>query len=100
MVAERRPGYGRCVNNGGKNARNIGLVSCAIIRYVDYELDVSRRPSGRAVIVDEEEFLEAAEVFGYSAEFRRACTEAAQEAVRLAEGWVARGAPPPAGEER
>jgi hypothetical protein len=34
------------------------------------------------VIVDEEEFREAAERFGYSAGFRRACYEAAREGVR------------------
>ena len=45
-------------------------------------------------MVDEDEFREAVGAFGYSAEFRPACTQAAQEAVRLAEGWVPRGAPP------
>ena len=57
------------------------------------ELDVSRRPPAPAVLVDEDEFQEAAAAFGYSAGFRRACYKAAREAVRLAEGWVAREAP-------
>ena len=61
------------------------------------EPDISRRPPGPAVLVDEDEFREAAAAFGYSAGFRPACYQAAHEALRLADGWVARGAPPPAG---
>jgi hypothetical protein len=45
-------------------------------------------------MVDEDEFREAVGAFGYSAGFRQACYQTAQEALRLADGWVARGAPP------
>ena len=48
------------------------------------KLDVSRKLPGPAVMVDEDELREAAEMFGYSAEFREACYEAVREAVRRA----------------
>jgi hypothetical protein len=48
------------------------------------KLDVSRKLPGPAVMVDEDEFREAAGAFGYSAEFREACYEAARAAVREA----------------
>jgi protein associated with RNAse G/E len=63
------------------------------LRYVDYELDVSYRPPGPAVVVDQDEFREAAAAFGYSAEFQEVCFDAAREAVHVAEAWLPRGAP-------
>jgi uncharacterized protein len=63
------------------------------IRFVDYELDVSLVPPGMAVLVDEDEFAEAVEKFGYSAEFQQFCYTAAQEAIHLANNWVAKGMP-------
>jgi protein associated with RNAse G/E len=65
----------------------------ATLSFVDYELDVSYRPPGPAVIVDQDEFREAAAAYGYSAEFQAACYRTAQEAVRLAESWTPRGLP-------
>ena len=62
------------------NVNSPGEIDEAGIRYVDCELDVSRKLPGPAVIVDEDEFREAAEMFGYSAEFREACYEGTREA--------------------
>ena len=63
------------------------------VRFTDYELDVSRRPPGEAELLDEDEFQQAAVEYGYSEEFQRACYEVAQEAIELANRWVARGMP-------
>jgi protein associated with RNAse G/E len=68
-------------------------VENGVVRFTDYELDVSRRPPQGARIVDEEEFREAAAAYGYSEEFQRACYRAAREAVAVADGWVAAGMP-------
>ena len=65
----------------------------SLLRFTDYELDVSRRPLGEAELVDQDEFQQAAVEYGYSEEFQRACYEAAQEAIELANHWVARGMP-------
>jgi protein associated with RNAse G/E len=59
------------------------------IRFTDYELDVSRELPGRARIVDEDEFEEAAARYGYTEEFQRFCYEVAREAVGIANGWPA-----------
>jgi protein associated with RNAse G/E len=61
--------------------------------FTDYELDVSRRPPHKARLEDEDEFQEAVSLYGYSEEFQRVCYETAQEALDLANGWVARGMP-------
>ena len=61
------------------------------MRFTDLELDVSRRPNGEAVLVDEDEFQEAAIEYGYSEEFQRACYQAAREALDLANCWVPLG---------
>ncbi|MGD8969616.1 MAG: DUF402 domain-containing protein [Anaerolineae bacterium] len=63
------------------------------IWFLDYDLDVSRQPPHEARIVDEREFLEAVPRYGCSTEFRQACYRAAQEAVELANRWVAGGMP-------
>jgi protein associated with RNAse G/E len=63
------------------------------LTYVDHELDVVRRPGQPVRIVDENEFEEAAEEYGYSADFRSACRDAVDEALRVAESWNPRGAP-------
>lgn len=63
------------------------------IRFVGFELDVSRRPPHGARIVDEEDFHKAASRFGYSTEFQRACLRAARDAVDLADRWEARDPP-------
>lgn len=61
--------------------------------YTDYELDVVKRAGQTAVIVDQEEFAEAAVRYGYSPEFQAHCWRVAQEAVQVADTWVAQGWP-------
>jgi protein associated with RNAse G/E len=58
------------------------------IRYTDHELDVVRRAGAGPLVVDEEEFAEAAAAYGYSPAFQAACRAAAAEAVRLAAAWA------------
>ncbi len=65
----------------------------SLIKYTDYELDVSRQPPHAARIVDEDEFREAAGRYAYSDEFQNACYEVAKEAMALADRWVAKGIP-------
>jgi protein associated with RNAse G/E len=61
--------------------------------FTDYELDVSRELPGRARLVDEDEFREAASKYGYSAEFQETCYRVAREAIDVADNWVAKGMP-------
>jgi protein associated with RNAse G/E len=63
------------------------------LRFTDYELDVSRELPQGARIVDEDEFAEAADEYGYSETFQQACYQVAREAVEVANRWVARGMP-------
>jgi predicted RNA-binding protein associated with RNAse of E/G family len=61
------------------------------IVYTDYELDVVAKAGGPAEVEDEDEFLVAAEAYGYTEEFQRLCREALAEAVRSVERWEPRG---------
>ncbi|MGD2205979.1 MAG: DUF402 domain-containing protein [Anaerolineae bacterium] len=61
----------------------------SVIRFTDYELDVSRKPPHPARIVDEDEFQEAAVKYGYSDEFQQTCYRVVREAVEVANRWVA-----------
>jgi len=61
--------------------------------YTDYELDVVWLPPGPATVVDEDEFAAAALEYGYSAEHKRSCYQAAAEALELANHWCSRGMP-------
>jgi protein associated with RNAse G/E len=61
--------------------------------YTDYELDVSRELPYPARIVDEDEFEEAASEYGYSDEFQQTCYRIANEALEIANHWVAKGVP-------
>ena len=63
------------------------------MRFTDLELDVSRIPPREARLEDEDEFEEAAAEYGYSEAFQRTCYEVAQEAIDLANRWLARGMP-------
>jgi protein associated with RNAse G/E len=63
------------------------------LRFTDYELDVSRKLPHEAVVVDEDEFQEAASKYGYSEEFQRACYQVVREAFEVANSWVAKGMP-------
>ena len=77
------------------NVSSPPAIEDAHIRFMDYELDVSRVVPHAARIVDRDEFAEAAVRYGYSAAFQRACYRAAEEAVALADGWAAAGMPRP-----
>lgn len=57
------------------------------ITYVDHELDVAKDPGQPAVIIDEDEFLEACARFGYSEAFQAGVRAAAQEGLRVVETW-------------
>jgi protein associated with RNAse G/E len=61
--------------------------------HTDYELDVSWRPGQPARIVDEDEFEEAARLYGYTPEFQAQCREAVLAALRLIESWQPAGMP-------
>jgi protein associated with RNAse G/E len=63
------------------------------LTYTDHELDVVRRPGQPVRIVDEHEFEEAAEEYGYSAAFQSACRHAVNEALQVAATWSPSGAP-------
>ena len=64
-----------------------------MIVFKDHELDVSKIPPGAARIVDEDEFLDAAEKYGYSKEFQEKMYAAAHDALTIAENWIANPAP-------
>ena len=64
-------------------------VSEAGITYVDHELDVAKNPGRPALIVDEDEFVEAIARYGYSPSFQAGVRAAAEEGVRVAETWRA-----------
>jgi protein associated with RNAse G/E len=69
---------------------NIGSppeIEAARLRYTDWELDVVRFPGQAPQIIDEDEFEQAAQHYGYSPQFQEACYRAAREAVALALGW-------------
>lgn len=57
------------------------------VTFTDYELDVSWIPGNPIRVVDEDEFEEAVEKFGYSDVFQQQCYQAALDAVDLVEGW-------------
>lgn len=57
------------------------------VSFTDYELDVSLIPGSPIRVVDEDEFEDAVEKFGYSKEFQRQCYQAALDAVDLVAGW-------------
>ncbi len=61
------------------------------LHYTDFELDVACVPGEEPRILDEDEFAEAAEKFGYSPEFQAYCYEITREAVELARTWQPRG---------
>ncbi len=59
--------------------------------FTDYELDISRKPPEPARLVDEDEFKEAIELYGYTKPFIAKCYQVAEEARSLADGWKIRG---------
>lgn len=63
------------------------------LTFADYELDVSLEGDGPPRIVDEDEFAEAIDRYGYSTEFQAHCRAAAQAGVDLALTWIPGTAP-------
>src|SRR5947209_18807461 len=61
--------------------------------YTDHELDIVRRPGQPVRVVDEHEFAEACEEYGYTSDFQHACRHAVEEAIRLAVTWSPIGPP-------
>lgn len=64
-----------------------------ILTFKDHELDVSKYPPKPAMIIDEDEFAEAAVKYQYSPEFQEKMRAAAREALALAETWEAKACP-------
>lgn len=54
------------------------------VHYVDYELDVAREMPAPAYVMDEDEFAEAAQTYGYTPEFQAWCYSAVREALAVA----------------
>ena len=60
------------------------------LHYEDYELDAVLRPGKDPRIIDQDEFEAAAQLYGYTQEFQRACYRHAQEAASLLGEWYQR----------
>jgi protein associated with RNAse G/E len=69
------------------------VIESTRLSYTDLELDVVRFPGETAQLIDEDEFAQAAQVYGYTTDFQAACYRAAQEALALAERWTPGGLP-------
>lgn len=69
------------------------MVDDHVLSLTDHELDVSRIPPKTARLVDEDEFEEAVEKYGYSGEFIEHIYNVGQEAIDLANRWEAGKAP-------
>jgi protein associated with RNAse G/E len=63
------------------------------ICFTDHELDVSLVPPQPAHIIDQADFAEASQKFGYSENFQREMYAAAELAVQVANGWHPKGIP-------
>lgn len=63
------------------------------IIYTDYELDVIKRPRQPAYVEDEDEFLHAAGVYGYTPEFQEQCRRTVEDVRRILESWAPGGLP-------
>lgn len=57
------------------------------IHYTDHELDVQMYAGNQPCIVDQDEFAEAAELFGYSEEFYRESFTLAEQLLDLLASW-------------
>lgn len=64
-----------------------------IMSFKDHELDVSRVLPKVSELIDEDEFAEAALKYQYSKEFQEKMYSAANEALDLANHWIAKPAP-------
>jgi protein associated with RNAse G/E len=63
------------------------------LTFTDHELDVVLQPGQPPVVVDEDEFAEAAERYGYSAEFQAACHQAVADVLSFIQDWQPAGLP-------
>lgn len=70
------------------NVGSLPMLDGDRLTFADYELDVSLEGDGPPRILDEDEFAEAIERYGYSAEFQAQQWAAAQDALTLAAGWT------------
>jgi protein associated with RNAse G/E len=61
--------------------------------FTDHELDIVLKPGHPPVVVDEDEFADAAERYGYTAEFQAACYTAVAEVLTFIENWQPGGIP-------
>lgn len=61
------------------------------IRYIDHELDVQMLAGGKPLIIDQDEFAEAAVTFGYSEAFVYESYALAEQLVELLAGWTLLG---------
>jgi len=57
------------------------------IQYIDYELDVVRRPGNDPFITDEDEFAEAVKKYNLSDKLQQTCEQASIEALSLLREW-------------
>jgi protein associated with RNAse G/E len=64
-----------------------------IMSFKDHELDVDRHLPDLAELIDEDEFAEAIITYHYTKEFQEKMYSAANEALELANHWIARPAP-------
>lgn len=62
------------------------------LHYTDHELDVSQLAGEAPQIIDQDEFAEAAEEFGYSEAFQAQCYAIAEELLAFVAAWVPAGA--------
>mgnify|MGYP001435501317 CR=1 FL=1 len=61
------------------------------IHYIDHELDVSQMAGEAPRIVDQDEFAEAAAVFGYTDEFMGHCYALAHDLLTVLANWTPAG---------
>ena len=60
------------------------------LHFTDYELDVVMHAGKAPMIIDQDEFAQAIDTFGYSVAFQEHCWQAAHRAIVLAESWLLR----------
>ncbi|GAC1464347.1 MAG: hypothetical protein NVS2B16_23430 [Chloroflexota bacterium] len=75
------------------NIASVPVLKDRTLIYTDYELDVVRRQGRPIRVVDEDEFIQAAQQFGYSHEFQKSCRRAVAEALHLVSRWRPLGPP-------
>ncbi|HLZ07366.1 MAG TPA: DUF402 domain-containing protein [Chloroflexota bacterium] len=61
--------------------------------FTDHELDVVLKPGHPPMVVDEDEFAEAAKRYGYSVEFQAACYQAVADVLSFIKEWQPGGIP-------